>query len=338
MAWSSTGTVSTVSLPAESISGARWNLNIGEESTLLNKVARMPLKLVEVAERIYQGLATSADSIYVLTVCEEGTPNSRLCSRALGDEEVIIESCLLHPLLKGSEISRYRQPTYQYMVLFPYRVESGRAVPIAENEMRSKYPAAYNYLSRNKAALLKRSKTDISNWWLYPYPKNLSLYDSPKILSQVPSTRGNFALDEAGRFYFLGGGTAGGNAICVKDDNPDEMRFFLGILNSRLTTYLVSKVASGFRGGFFAFGKSSLASLPFPSLNLPDLRDAASHNQMVALWEQMLRLHQRLAEAQAAARQDAAPAADRGHGRADDGLVYELYGLTEEEIGIVEGG
>jgi len=64
--------------------------------------------------------------------------------------------------------------------------------------------------------------------------------------------------------------------------------------------------------------------------------DKTRHDQMVALVERMLALHQQLA------------AAKTGHDKtviqrqitATDGqidrLVYELYGLTEEEIKIVE--
>jgi hypothetical protein len=48
---------------------------------------------------------------------------------------------------------------------------------------------------------------------------------------------------------------------------------------------------------------------------------------MVARVEQMLALHQRRAAAQIAATD-----------RQIDRLVYELYGLSEEEIRIVEGG
>ena len=62
------------------------------------------------------------------------------------------------------------------------------------------------------------------------------------------------------------------------------------------------------------------------------------HDRMVALVQQMLDLHQRLpAEANPQMKtmlQRRIDAADREIDR----LVYELYGLTEEEVGIVERG
>ncbi|NCO35884.1 MAG: hypothetical protein GW893_18740 [Armatimonadetes bacterium] len=66
----------------------------------------------------------------------------------------------------------------------------------------------------------------------------------------------------------------------------------------------------------------------------------AKHDRMVELVEQMLDLHKRLAYAQTPhdkhllQRQIAATDQSR---RVGNRLVYELYELTEEEIGIVEG-
>ena len=67
---------------------------------------------------------------------------------------------------------------------------------------------------------------------------------------------------------------------------------------------------------------------------------------MVALVEQMLALHKRRAAAKTPHEQTALQAQIDANDRqmapcarfAIDRLVYELYGLTEEEIGIVEGG
>jgi len=60
---------------------------------------------------------------------------------------------------------------------------------------------------------------------------------------------------------------------------------------------------------------------------------------MVALVEEMLRLQKEHAEAEALKedrRHDLARQIEQLDGQID-GLVYELYGLREEEIGVVEG-
>ena len=58
---------------------------------------------------------------------------------------------------------------------------------------------------------------------------------------------------------------------------------------------------------------------------------------MVALVEQMLRLHQRLAEAVLPQDKTQLQRQIDATDQQIDRLVYELYGVTEEEIGIVEG-
>ena len=65
----------------------------------------------------------------------------------------------------------------------------------------------------------------------------------------------------------------------------------------------------------------------------------ARHDRMVALVEEMLRLQKEHAEAKALKedrRHDLAPRIEQLDAEIDV-LVYELYGLTGEEIGVVEG-
>ncbi|MDH7489257.1 MAG: hypothetical protein QHH80_07080 [Anaerolineae bacterium] len=74
-------------------------------------------------------------------------------------------------------------------------------------------------------------------------------------------------------------------------------------------------------------------------LNLEDPAERAMHDRMVVLVEEMLRLKREHAEAEAALedrRHDLARAIERTD-REIDRLVYQLYGLTEDEIAIVEG-
>ena len=59
---------------------------------------------------------------------------------------------------------------------------------------------------------------------------------------------------------------------------------------------------------------------------------------MVALVEAMLALHRQLAAARTPQEKTALQRQIEATDRQIDTLVYELYGLTEEEIAIVEGG
>jgi hypothetical protein len=106
----------------------------------------------------------------------------------------------------------------------------------------------------------------------------------------------------------------------------------LGIINSR------------FIGWFFRKKYQISSEDTFPQIMLADILnlpipspDKAHHDRMVGLVEKMLELHKRLAAAKG---ESGKPAIERLIAATDseiDRLVYDLYGLTAEEINIVEG-
>ena len=78
--------------------------------------------------------------------------------------------------------------------------------------------------------------------------------------------------------------------------------------------------------------------MPIRPIDFADPADVARHARLVALAEQMLALHQRRAAARTPHEQGVLAAQIAATDRQIDRLVYELYGLTEEEVRIVEGG
>ncbi len=62
------------------------------------------------------------------------------------------------------------------------------------------------------------------------------------------------------------------------------------------------------------------------------------HDRVVELVDEMLDLHKRLAAARSDADRTRLERAVKTTDRKIDALVYELYGLSEEEIRVVEGG
>ncbi len=84
--------------------------------------------------------------------------------------------------------------------------------------------------------------------------------------------------------------------------------------------------------------KHHVEQLPIRPINFTDPADQARHDRMVELVERLLTLHRQLAAAQTPHErtlwQRQIEATDGQINR----RVYELYGLTEEEIRIVEDG
>jgi hypothetical protein len=139
-------------------------------------------------------------------------------------------------------------------------------------------------------------------------------------------------MDSTGTLFFVNITTGGyGLRINAKENS----NFILGLLNSKLLDHCIKQMTNRFHGGYFAINKQALERLPYRSINFTDPADKSRHDRMVSLVERMLALHKQTArtpqEQEMLQREIAATDAQI------DRLVYELYGLTEDEIKIVEG-
>jgi hypothetical protein len=76
---------------------------------------------------------------------------------------------------------------------------------------------------------------------------------------------------------------------------------------------------------------------PIRTINFSDPADVQRHAHMVALVERMLNLHRELAAAQTPGEKARLQRQVDATDAQIDALVYELYGLTDEEIKLVEG-
>lgn len=94
----------------------------------------------------------------------------------------------------------------------------------------------------------------------------------------------------------------------------------MGVLNSKVFAYYYASVSTLMRGGYFRFFSQYVEAAPIP---IPSERERA---ELKALVTRRLALEQEGSS-------DEAP----GLEEEIDRMVFGLYGLTEEEIGIVEG-
>ena len=142
-------------------------------------------------------------------------------------------------------------------------------------------------------------------------------------------------LDQNDEYYFINV-TTGGYGITTNHTQV-SLPYLCGLLNSGLLDFYLKQVSTNFRGGYFAANKQYIEQLPIRPIDFSDPADAARHARMVALVQQMLDLHKQLAAATLPHSRELLQRQIVATDRQIDGLVYGLYGLTEEEIGIVEG-
>jgi len=119
---------------------------------------------------------------------------------------------------------------------------------------------------------------------------------------------------------------------------PHDDRYAVGLLNSKLMRFVYEQTTLEAEQKAFPQVKvASLRRLPIHPIDFSDPADVACHDKMVALVDRMLDLHKRLPEAKTKADRDLLERQIAATDDEIDALVYELYGLTDEEIAIVRG-
>jgi hypothetical protein len=154
--------------------------------------------------------------------------------------------------------------------------------------------------------------------------------DKPKIIFPDISTSPRFALDDKGCFssnttYFI----------------PSADLYLLGLLNSRLGCFYFTKTCAGLEGKneiYLRFFGQYLEGFPIRPINFSDPADKARHDKMVKLVDRTLELNKQKHSGKLAPSQ--VDRIDREIAATDaeiDNLVYELYGINDEERRIIEG-
>jgi len=155
----------------------------------------------------------------------------------------------------------------------------------------------------------------------------------PKIVTPDYYAQASYGFDEAGKYFFFGGG-AGGYGVVLKPGWQPE--FVLGLLNSRLLDWYLRKISVRQYQTAFSYVKKYIAQLPIRPINFSDPVEKARHDKLVTLVEQMLDLHKRKAAATDSTGQQRLQRLIDATDKQIDALVYELYGLTEDEINLIE--
>jgi hypothetical protein len=122
-------------------------------------------------------------------------------------------------------------------------------------------------------------------------------------------------------------GASSGLTIARSIDPEHSARALCGLLNSRLVNWWYRQMYHDVN-----IKPADMATIPLPKGWL------STQSQMERLVERMLALHQQRAAAKTEHEQTTLQRQIDATDREIDRLVYELYGLTEEEVRVVEGG
>jgi len=310
------------------LEGDPWVFADDSSCNLAQKIHLHSTCLNDLPARIGRGSSSGADQVFVLH-----RDGNRFLTRQ--GENIEVEEDILRIPVYATDFGRYEfRPKSNDVIIFPYRVDRGGYSLIAENELRKAFPKAYKYLAGKKNELEKRKQ--YKTWYSFSAPRNLDVHETAQILVPLLADRGLYCrlYDESLGYCLM---ASGGFSITIASESNLSPNYVLGLLNSRLLFWRLHSISNVFRGGWITCTKQYVETLPIRTIDPASPADVQRHDRLVALVEQMLALHQQLAAAKMPQEKELLQRQVSATDRAIDTLVYELYGLTDEEIRIVEG-
>lgn len=300
-----------------------WTLTDSRSQELLLKLKSQGVPLSEYVEgKIYRGILTGLNEAFVI----DQETKDRLIAEDPNSEVVI------KPFLAGREIKRYQTPLAEkYLILFPKGFTIKSNLPKDDpnhisqvNEpprygymnydpawqwLQSNYPAIANHLKPYENAAKKR--TDQGDfWWELRACDYYDEFENEKIMLPDISIKAEALMDRDGMYSV-------NTAYII----PKADRYLLALINSSIVHFFYSNLTSTIRGGYLRFISQYLAQIPIiePSREVREmiesLVDQIIESKSLNTLDKTIEIEKQI-----------------------DQLVYELYGLSEEEIGIVEGG
>lgn len=295
-----------------------WVLTSSKIGALLDKLDKQPRRVGTVFERIFQGLATGKDDVFFLHRASKRENVVKAYSNQL-KREVVIESNFVRPLLKGEDVHRYDYIKSHRVTLFPYKIESGKAVLYSETELKSFFPLGYSYLKECEQLLRNREKGRFNiddEWFQFSRKQGLIGVEQAKLVAPEISLGGNYAYDERGEFY----STTKIYGYIKKVGIRASYKSLMAILNSKVMWFFMCNTGYVLRGGYYTFKTNYVSPFPIPS-------DEA----ILTVEPQLESLVDKVTEAKAQHQEKEM----KFYETQIDEIIFDLYGLTREERDII---
>jgi hypothetical protein len=290
------------------VEGEAWGFANRSVASLLEKIKSHGQRLLDhCGGRICMGVKSGLTDAFVI----DDATRDRIVKRNKRSAEII------KPFVNGRDVRRYFVDPPGLFLIYTYH-----GVPI------EKYPQLEAHLLPFKSRL--RDRATNQEWYELQQPQlRFSEYlDGPKIIFPDISTSPRFALDENGHY--------GSNTIYFI---PGRDLYLLALLNSKVGNFYFVHTCAGLESKgetYLRFFGQYLEGFPVPMLDEGDKSAKQQRSRIDSLVNQMLALHAKLAATKPGHTRTVLERQIAATDRQIDQLVYQLYGLTDEEIALVE--
>lgn len=279
-----------------------WLIADKSSTSIINKINTNSVFLGDIAE-IVKGAETGKNGIF-------SVPYKIIKDNLI--EEEIVRKCI-----KNSHIHRYHINSVDLFLIY------------CDNNFSSKkYPNTYKYLEKYKNELSDRRgpKNNEYEWWRLHRPSVKEFHDAPeKIIVPYRAEHNRFAYDD--QQFFNDGGDI--RAIVMKENCGYLIKYILALLNSTLLDWYFGFIGKT-KGNSREYFNKPLALIPIKSATQSQQQELAN------LATLMMDAVKRQQEAKSDQEKNICKMRVEAIDSQINAKVYALYGLTEDEIAIVE--
>jgi hypothetical protein len=234
-----------------------------------------------------------------------------------------LERNLIYPILGPEDLSKYGLSKPKTYCIYPYSEINNKTTLIKENQLNELYPNIFGYLKENELILRERSQGRVNyqnsdKWYQLNRSREKWIYDSKKIIAPGTTNKPKYALDFEGSVFR----NARLYSFILRDENIDHYYLILSILNSKLNYYFMTLLCPPKNNGYYELSTSFLEEFPYPIWTYKtDIQ-----KQLIVKVQNIITYKNEYPDFDTTSLETEI-----------DQLVYQLYGLSEEEIKIVEG-
>jgi hypothetical protein len=316
------------SIDAGSLTGKPWMFGSDEDKTITDKLHRNSVLLLDLPTQISRGSSSGDDEVFMLKKTRRGLLTRQGVSVELEDD-------ILRTPLYATDFSRYHfAPDAEERIIFPYAVSDDGYELMREAELKTRFPKAHAYLKSRKRELQERKQ--FAEWWSFSAPRNLDTHDQADLLVPLLANTGSFCRLPAKKRSDYCLMASGGFSISIKEDSGCSPDYVLGVLNSKLLFWQLRRMSNVFRGGWITCTKQYVGKLPIKRIDADEQTGRRLQLAIVKSVRQIVGLYASLDAAKTTRQRTQAQRQIDATEKRIDGLVYELYGLTDREIAVVE--
>jgi hypothetical protein len=309
-------------VPIEQFTTTAWAVERVEHRALLTRLLKLGVPLGKfVEEKFFRGLLTGLNDAFVIDAETASEIGKHAVSRSL-----------LHPFVGGEDIREYHvEDADKWMIVIPdgWTRLTAEKTDLDEDAayrfFAKTVPSIAEHLKPFRAGLEKRQDQG-QFWWELRPCDYYSYFETPKIIFPDICKNPRFFYDDSGLYLT-------NTAYCLGTGDKRLLAF----LGSRLFWFLIAGISIpfGMRAGKYRY-RLIYQYMEHIPVRLGEAGMKAIEDRMSASADTMLSLHKRLAGEKLPQKREQIEREITATDRQIDQLVYQLYGLTEDEIRIVE--